>query len=115
MTTKLSLAEQETHIRYAADEKIVHIDTAIPSDIAYYDKLCKERPDYIKCIHRRDPYVFYEATRNSGTRLHAPRILSEETMQKYKERGKTLNVKSEAQKNNSNRSRKTKVLSDDKE
>ena len=112
---KLSLAEQETIIRYAADEKIVHIDTANPNDIAYYDKLCKERPDYIKCVERRDPYVTYEAVRNSGSRLHAPRVLSEETKQKLSERGKALKAQSESQRVSSSHSKKVKVPSDDKE
>ena len=79
---KLSREEQETTITYCAADDVVSISTAYPPDIAYYDKLCKTRPEFIKCTHRRDPYVFYEATKRlSALRLKAPPKRSEKQME----------------------------------
>lgn len=86
---KLSREEQETTITYCAADDVVSISTAYPPDIAYYDKLCRTRPEFIKCTHRRDPYVFYEATKRlSALRLKAPPKLSDEERKAKSERAK---------------------------
>lgn len=91
MTNKLSLAEQETTITYAADEKIVHIDTSYPPDMAYYDKLCKARPDFIRLVDENDTCKFYEATKSPNiVRLKAPPKISEEERKAKSERAKGL-------------------------
>ena len=76
---KLSLAEQETIVTYAGDEKTCHISTAYAPDIEYYDKLCETRPEFIKCVKRTDTYMYYEAQkRPNSVRVRAPQKVSEE-------------------------------------
>lgn len=47
---KLNKAEQETIIRWDAEERIAHIDTAYAPIIAKLDKLVKSYPDTYKCV-----------------------------------------------------------------
>ncbi len=47
---KLSKAEQETIIRWDAEERIAHIDSAQRSMIAKLDKLVEAYPDTYKCV-----------------------------------------------------------------
>jgi hypothetical protein len=50
----LTRAEQETVIRFDAEEQIAHIDTANPATIRKLDKLAAEHPDTYRCV-RVDP------------------------------------------------------------
>ena len=43
-------AEQETHIRWDAEERIAHIYTANPADIRKLDKLAEDYPEEYKCV-----------------------------------------------------------------
>jgi hypothetical protein len=47
---KLSKAEQETIIRWDAEERIAHIDTAYPPMIDKLDKLVEAFPDTYRCV-----------------------------------------------------------------
>ena len=46
----ISRAEQETIIRFDAEEQIAHIDTANPATIRKLDKLAGQFPDAYKCV-----------------------------------------------------------------
>lgn len=46
----LTKAEQETIIRWDAEERTAHIDTAYPPMIAKLDKLVTAYPDTYKCV-----------------------------------------------------------------
>ena len=47
---KLSRAEQETVIRWDAEEKIAYIDAATPTTIRKLDKLAEELPEVYRCV-----------------------------------------------------------------
>jgi len=47
----LSKAEQETVIRWDAEDRIANIDTANPVSIRKLDKLVASHPDVYKCVH----------------------------------------------------------------
>lgn len=47
---RFTKAEQETHIRWDAEERIAHIYTANPAEIRKFDKLVKDYPDVYKCV-----------------------------------------------------------------
>ena len=75
----LTMAEQETIISYnRADDKCT-VYTASPTDIAYYDKLCDERPDWIRCIRQYGDYAkMYVCQTKKPAKLHPPRVISDE-------------------------------------
>ena len=82
---KLSLEEQETTISYNAAEDTCYISTANTFDKDYYDKLCQERPEWIKCVKREQYYNFYECSKKTA-RLHPPKRMSEEQKKAISER-----------------------------
>ena len=49
-------AEQETTIRWDAEERIAHIDTAYAPMIAKLDKLVEAHPDTYKCVFVDERY-----------------------------------------------------------
>ena len=81
----LTRLEQETTIRYNAEEDTCEIETANPFDIAYYDRLCVERPEWIKCTEEEQYFKFYECSKKSA-RLKAPKRVSEEQKRAMSER-----------------------------
>ncbi len=48
---KLTKAEQETIIRWDAEERIAHIDTAYAPMIVKLDKLVEAYPETYKCVY----------------------------------------------------------------
>lgn len=75
---KLTLEEQETIISYNAAEDTCNICTANTFDKDYYDKLCEERPEWIKCVKREQYYNYYECSKKTA-RIKPPQRISEET------------------------------------
>lgn len=53
----ISRAEQETVIRWDAEENIAHIDTANPATIRKLDKLVKAYPDIYRCVRIDREYL----------------------------------------------------------
>ena len=53
---RLSRAEMETVIRYDAEERIAHIDTAMPAIVRKLDKLAEAYPDVYRCVGVDDRY-----------------------------------------------------------
>jgi len=73
----LARIEMETTIGYNAEYDICSIVTANPFDKDYYDKLCIERPEWIKCVREEQYYKWYECSKKTA-RLHPPKRMSEE-------------------------------------
>lgn len=53
----ISRAEQETVIRWDAEENIAHIDTANPATIRKLDKLVEAYPDIYRCVRADREYL----------------------------------------------------------
>ena len=53
---RLSRAEMETVIRYDAEERIAHIDTAMPAIVHKLDKLAEAYPGVYRCVGVDDRY-----------------------------------------------------------
>ena len=54
---RLSKAEQETTIRWDAEEQVAHIHTATPATIRKLDKLTAEFPEVYRCTWTDDKYL----------------------------------------------------------
>ena len=73
---RLTLEEQETIITYNAAEDVCSICTANTFDKDYYDKLCEERPEWIKCVREEQYYKWYECSKKTA-RIKPPKRASE--------------------------------------
>lgn len=92
----LTMAEQETTINYNRADDTMSIYSSNPNDIAYYDKMCAERPDWIKVVKTHGDYAkTYECATKKPGRLHPPRLVSDEERKKMSER-MSNRIKSEA-------------------
>ena len=54
---QLSRAEQETVIRWDAEEQLAHIHSATPATIRKLDKLAAEFPTVYRCTRTDDKYL----------------------------------------------------------
>ncbi len=52
----ITRAEQETIIRWDAEEQVAHVDTANPATIRKLDKLVAEFPDAYRCVREDAEY-----------------------------------------------------------
>ena len=53
----ITKTEQETYIRWDAEEQTAHIDTANPATIRKLDKLTEEYPEAYKCVRVDTAYL----------------------------------------------------------
>jgi len=90
MAIKLSRLEQETIILYNEQEKTASIETANKALQRKLDKFCEDFPELFKTEYGWDREGFKRYIIPKGNiQVRKPVVLSEETLEKRKELGKT--------------------------